>query len=158
MTRQAGHIIDVSATFVEITGAEYPKQINGNETKPPVGISLLPVFEGKQRKPHQEIDWRFKKANTIRQGDLKAICAGNSWELYDLKSDPTEMSNLAGKRRKKAKEFAEMWELWNADSVSESSQSLIKFCDYFEMLNEIAGGTIGAIILLFVISLFKKAA
>ncbi|MDG2221057.1 MAG: arylsulfatase [Rubripirellula sp.] len=119
MTGQVGHIIDISATFVDITGAEYPPQIHGKKTKPPVGISLLPIFQGKQRKPHQEIYWRFKKANAVRQGDLKVIRAGKSWELYDLKVDPTEMNNLASDRPKKTSELAEMWEIWNADSVGE---------------------------------------
>ena len=53
MTDQVGHIIDLSATFRDITGAEYPKEINGNKTKPPVGLSLLPIFEGKEREAHK---------------------------------------------------------------------------------------------------------
>ena len=117
MTGQVGHLIDISATFMDITSAEYPQEINGKKTKPPVGLSLLPVFEGKQRKPHKEIYWRFNKANAIRQGDLKAIRAGKSWELYDLKVDPTETNNLAVEQPDKAKELAEMWERWNAGSV-----------------------------------------
>ena len=117
MTGQVGHIIDISATFRDIAGAKYPKTINGKKTKPPVGISLLPVLQGKQREGHKEIFWRFNKANAVRQGHLKAIRAGKSWELYDLKADPTETNNLAGKHPEKAKELAEMWEQWNATSV-----------------------------------------
>ena len=117
MTGQVGHIIDISATFRDITGAEYPKEINGKKTKPPVGLSLLPVFQGKEREPHTEIYWRFSKANAIRQGDLKAIRAGKSWELYDLKTDPTETNNLAPEQPEKARELAEMWEQWNQESV-----------------------------------------
>ena len=45
MTDQVGHIIDVSATFRDITGAEYPKAINGNKTQKTVGKSLLPIFD-----------------------------------------------------------------------------------------------------------------
>ena len=40
MTNQVGHIIDVSATFRDITGAKYPKQIQGKKTKPPALASL----------------------------------------------------------------------------------------------------------------------
>ena len=89
---------------MDITGAEYPKQINGKKTRPPVGLSLLPIFQGKQREPHKEIYWRFNRANAVRQGDLKAIRAGKSWELYDLKADPTETNNLAKQRPEKTKE------------------------------------------------------
>jgi len=112
MTAQVGHIIDVSATFRDITGAEYPKKILGNRTKPPIGKSLLPVFKGKQREPHAEIYWHFNRANAVRQGDLKVVRAGKDWELYDLKADPTEMHDLAKERPEKTAELAQMWEDW----------------------------------------------
>ncbi len=115
ITSQMGHIIDVSATFLDITGAKYPKEILGNKTKPPLGKSLLQIFKGNQRQPHNEIYWHFKGANALRQGDLKVIRAGKTWELYNLKSDPTEMKNLAKERPKKTAELAEMWEKWNQE-------------------------------------------
>ena len=115
MTNQVGHIIDISATFRDITGAKYPKQIQGKKTKPPVGKSLLPIFKGDERKPHKEIFWRFNRANAIRQGDLKVVRAGKVWELYDLKADPTETKNLAKERPMKTAELSQMWEDWNEE-------------------------------------------
>ena len=112
LTGQVGHIIDVSATFRDITGAKYPGEVLGNRTKPPVGKSLLPVFKGKQREPHAEIYWHFSRANAVRQGDLKVVRAGKAWELYNLKADPTEMHNLARERPEKTAELAQMWEAW----------------------------------------------
>ena len=116
MTNQVGHIIDVSATFRDITGAEYPKEILSKKTKPPLGKSLLPIFKGKEREPHKEIYWRFNRANAVRQGDLKVVRTGKTWELYDLKSDPTEMKNLAKEMLKKTAELSQMWEDWNEES------------------------------------------
>ncbi len=116
MTNQVGHLIDISATMRDITGAEYPATINGNKTKPPAGLSLLPIFQGEQRAGHEEIYWRYGGANAIRQGNYKAIRAGKSWELYDMEADPTEMNNLAGELPEKAKHLAAMWEAWNAKS------------------------------------------
>ena len=115
MTNQVGHIIDVSATFRDITGAKYPKEILGNKTKLPLGKSLLPVFKGKEREPHKEIYWHFNRANAVRQGDLKVVRAGKAWELYDLKADPTETNNLAKERPEKTAELAGMWEAWRED-------------------------------------------
>mgnify|MGYP001479466422 FL=1 len=115
MTNQVGHIIDISATFRDITGAKYPKQIQGKKTKPPVGKSLLPIFKGDERKPHKEIFWRFNRANAVRQGDLKVVRAGKVWELYDLKADPTETKNLAKERPMKTAELSQMWEDWNEE-------------------------------------------
>ena len=119
MTDQVGHIIDISATFRDITGAKYPKEINGKKTKLPIGKSLLPIFEGKKREPHKELYWHFGRANAIRQGDLKAVRQGKtSWELYDLKDDPSEMNNLAKTNQAKTKELAKMWESWSKEIKS----------------------------------------
>ena len=115
MTNQVGHIIDVSATLRDITGAKYPKKVLGNKTKAPTGKSLLPIFKGEEREPHEEIFWRFNRANAVRQGDLKVVRAGKTWELYDLKADPTETKNLAKERPKKTSELSKMWEDWNEE-------------------------------------------
>jgi arylsulfatase A-like enzyme len=115
MTNQVGHIIDVSATFRDVTGAKYPKEILGNKTKPPLGKSLLPILKGNEREPHKEIYWHFSRANAVRQGDLKVVRAGKVWELYDLKTDPTETNNLAKQRPEKTAELAKMWEAWRKD-------------------------------------------
>jgi arylsulfatase len=115
MTNQVGHIIDVSATFRDITGAKYPKKILGNKTKLPIGKSLLPIFKGEEREPHKEIFWRFNRANAVRQGDLKVVRAGKVWELYDLRTDPTEVNNLAEQMPEKTAELSKMWEDWNEE-------------------------------------------
>ena len=113
MTNQVGHIIDVSATFCDITGAKYPKEILGNKTKPQMGKSLLPIFKGKEREPHKEIYWHFNRANAVRQGNLKVVREGKAWELYDLKTDPTEMNDLAKEQTEKTAELAKMWQKWS---------------------------------------------
>ena len=113
MTDQVGHIIDVSATFRDITGAQYPRKINGNQTLSPRGKSLLPIFKGGERDPHKELYWHFNRANAVRQGNLKLVRAGKAWELYNLKADPTETNNLAKERSEKAKELASLWEAWS---------------------------------------------
>jgi len=115
MTNQVGHIIDVSATFRDITGAKYPKQIQGKKTKPPPGKSLLTIFKGEEREPHKEIFWRFNRANAVRQGDLKVVRAGKVWELYNLRADPTEVNNLAEQMPEKTAELSKMWEDWNEE-------------------------------------------
>ena len=113
ITNQVGHIIDISATFCDITGAKYPKEILGNKTKPPLGKSLLPIFKGKEREPHKEIYWHFNGANAVRQGNLKVVRAGKAWELYDLKADPSEMNDLSKERTEKTAELAKMWQKWS---------------------------------------------
>jgi len=121
ISRQVGHIIDINPTFMDITGANYPTEINGNKTKPVAGKSLLQIFHGSVREPHSEIYWQFGSAKAIRQGDWKLVRQGNApWELYDLKDDKTELENLAAKHAEKAGELAGMWEKWFASHKGNS--------------------------------------
>lgn len=116
-TGQVGHLIDISATFRDITGAAYPKTVKGNKTKRPVGKSLMPIFQGKQREGHQELYFRFGSANAVRQGDLKAVRVGKNWQLYDLKNDPTEMNDLSKEMPEKAQELGAKWEAWKKETA-----------------------------------------
>ena len=59
--RTARHIIDITPTLMDITGADYPPQIGTHKTKPPAGKSLLPIFQGQERQPHEALYWRFGK-------------------------------------------------------------------------------------------------
>lgn len=60
-------------------------------------------------KPQQMI--RFP---AVRVADQKLVRQGRkgSWELYDLKSDRTEMHNLADNQPERVKELAARWEAW----------------------------------------------
>ena len=113
ITDQVGHIVDVSATFRDITRAAYPGVIAGKKTKPAVGKSLLPIFRGEQRESHPALFWHFNRANAVRTGNLKAVRqGGGDWELYDLENDPTELNDLAREQPAKVAELAALWISW----------------------------------------------
>ena len=50
----------------------------------------------------------------MRDGKLKLVAKGanGSWELYDIKTDRTELNNLAEKRPKRLQRMAAQWESW----------------------------------------------
>jgi arylsulfatase len=113
ITDQVGHIIDIMPTFIEIAGAKYPDRIGNKKLKPLAGKSLLPIFRGKQRKPHDVLYWQFGKAKAVRIGDWKLVKLGNAdWELYDLEKDRTELYNLASQHPQKVKQMIGLWDDW----------------------------------------------
>ncbi len=113
ITDQVGHIIDINPTFGDIAGASYPETIKGVKTKPVAGKSLLPIFQGKVRVPHDEVYWQYRYTKAVRQGDWKLIrYKEDDWELYDMKEDKTELRNLAAKQPEKTKELTALWETW----------------------------------------------
>jgi len=53
ITTQPGHVIDFMATFLDVTGASYPKEFQGRRPLPVEGKTLLPVFQGHERESHE---------------------------------------------------------------------------------------------------------
>lgn len=109
---QPGHLIDVMTTCVELSGAKYLEKRDGTAVTPMEGTSLLPAFADKPLK-RELLAWEHEKNRAIRVGDWKLVAkAGVEWELYDLASDPVELTNLAKKHPDKVKELAAQWDTW----------------------------------------------
>jgi len=120
LNREAGHLIDIMPTCLEIAGATYPDEFNGNKTLKPEGLSLVPVF--KNRKLNRKyLFWEHEGNRAIRMGKWKLVSRvktpmeftsddENSWELFNLDKDPSETANLAGRRPHKVKKMALKWE------------------------------------------------
>ncbi len=104
--------IDIYPSIVELLGIEVPKTVQGK--------SFVPILNGKTL----EKDWavsKFKDAVTIIKGDLfytewtKDDGVAYARMLFDHKSDPLELDNLAEKAEyqetvnKLAKELREKW-------------------------------------------------
>jgi len=113
ITHQVGHIIDVMATCLDVAGGQYPSDYEGREIAELQGKSLLPVFEGRERRGHDALFWQFMRNKAVRKGKWKLVTVGdNPWELYDMQSDRTELNNLAGTMPEKVAELAGLYEDW----------------------------------------------
>ena len=112
---QPGHLIDIMATCVALSGANYPKELHGEKIKPLQGVSLLPALEGKDLKRPEPIFWEHESNRAIHEGNWKLVAkADQAWELYDMEQDRTEMHNLAAANPAKVKALAAKWDAWAA--------------------------------------------
>ena len=111
---QAGHIIDVMATCLDVCGVKYPAERDGVASTPPEGVSLAPAFAGRPL-VRDFLAWEHEGHRAIRAGNWKLVgIAGKPWELYDLGTDLTESRDLASAEPKRVAELATQWERWAA--------------------------------------------
>lgn len=107
---EPGHLIDIMATCVELSGAKYPEEFNGNAIQPMEGRSLVPGFHSVVG-PERILMWEHYGSAAIRQGKWKLVRAKDkAWELYDIEKDRSELQDLSKIMPEKAAELAALWE------------------------------------------------
>jgi arylsulfatase len=111
---QPGHLVDLMATCVELSGAIYPSQRHGVAIPAREGTSLVPAFKGQSLRRPGPLFWEHEGNRAVRDGDWKLVANGpqGPWELYDLSADRTEMNNLAADQPGRVKRLARNWDAW----------------------------------------------
>jgi len=112
------HVMDIAPTLYELAGAEHPSKKSGGRFAPLQGKSLVPLLAGSAQSLRGESDWigwELFGNRAVRQGNWKVLntlrAAGGSgdWQLYNLKSDPGEIRDLAKENPKKLNELVVLW-------------------------------------------------
>jgi len=109
-----GHLVDLMPTFLELAGGVYPAEIEGRRPLPLDGRSLVPIFRGESLSARDPLAWRVPQHRVLRAGEWKIISKDENspWELYNLATDGTETTNLAGRRPEVVKQLAAKWNAW----------------------------------------------
>ena len=116
LRHQVAHLIDLMPTFIEVSGAEYPKEFKDHEIQPMAGMSLVPFFSACQT-ISRTLFWEHEGNRAIRDGRWKLVgSAGMPWELYHIAQDRTELKNLVMTNPEKYAELKAKWDAW-ADDV-----------------------------------------
>ena len=109
------HFVDVMATCVEVSGANYPEIYNGNNITPMEGISLFRTILGKTD-PQRVLTFEHSGHPAIRKGEWKLVCRTNAmqkdglsdnakFELYNVIIDRSETKDLSSEFPEKVKEL-----------------------------------------------------
>ena len=114
MTNQPGHVMDFMPTLLELAKADYPEEYNGRHPLPLEGNSLLPILRGETRQGPAELCWSVPRHQAIMRGDWKAVRPqkGGDWQLFNLKADGTETTDLAKQEPDRVKELAGYFAKW----------------------------------------------
>ncbi len=113
LEHQPGHLIDIMATCVEVSGAKYPSEYKGNAITPLEGLSLVPAFRGELLN-RDALYWEHEGNRAVRVGDWKVVAKGpgGRWELYDISKDRAELHDLADEQPERARELLTKWRAW----------------------------------------------
>jgi arylsulfatase len=110
-----GYLPDIMATIVDVAGAAYPAEWEGNAIAPLEGTSLRPAFggdagHGAERPP---MFWEHEGNAAVRIGKWKLVRKyPGPWELYDMDADRTELHDLSATHPERVQDMAARYEGW----------------------------------------------
>ena len=110
------HVTDFMPTILELTGANYPTQYKGKDIKPYSGSSFLPILIGDTSlvKQSEGYGWELFEMKAFIKDYWKILrlpqpMGSGEWELYDLKNDPAETTDLSDQYPEIKKELIDAW-------------------------------------------------
>ncbi|MDP6071357.1 MAG: arylsulfatase [SAR202 cluster bacterium] len=107
------HVIDIAATCLDAASGVYPTEMNGHDTTPLEGESLLPAMDNHSWRRDRPIFWEHEGSRAVRMGQWKLVAeVGEDWELYDMDEDRTELDNLAESEPTRVREMTRMYDEW----------------------------------------------
>ena len=119
--RQYVHAIDIVPTVLDVLGIEAPSQLGGIEQVPLEGVSFGETFADADAPERHTVQYyEMFGCRAIYADGWKAVVYHPmqdeepgldvaEWELYDLRTDPTECHDLAPEQPAKCQELIDLW-------------------------------------------------
>ncbi len=117
LRHNVGHVIDLVPTVLEVAGSDAARYLRQraaeNQTsRGPAfpGHSLAPVFAKDRTVAREHLWWSHQGNRALRVGDWKLVAAAEQpWELFDLRRDRTETSDLAAEHPDRVRDMERLW-------------------------------------------------
>lgn len=110
---ELAHVTDIKPTLLGVANVKHPASYQGHTLLPLEGESLLPIFEGQKRLERSPVFWEHEGNRAVRVGEWKLVALqGQPWELYNMVTDRTELTNLAALYPKKVNEMSAKYDAW----------------------------------------------
>lgn len=112
LTRQLCHVVDVMPTLLDAAGVPNPQQ----KPFPLEGRSFLPLLDnpGRDLERREPVFWAHARGRAVRDGQWKAVSRDQeSWKLFDVAEDGTELHDLAKKMPEKLAGLKELHTQWD---------------------------------------------
>ena len=115
---QYGHCIDLLPTVLDMAGIAAPTEYRGNQLLAMDGVSLMPVLrEPRHREVHGEQYYENEGHRGFYREGWEVVSnraprtsfGDHEWELYDLRTDPTETRNLAADQPHRVAALSQGW-------------------------------------------------
>lgn len=110
-------VMDLAPTFLDLANADYPGTRGSQKTRPMLGSSMLPYLSGKKQTVHDTTYafgiwsggyagfWKGRWKLTNREIPYRE----DRLQLFDLRHDPGETTDLSGKHPKTYQAMLEAW-------------------------------------------------
>ncbi|TLP61388.1 arylsulfatase [Parasedimentitalea maritima] len=98
------YVRDIMPTLLELAGVDMPGPVyDGRDINVPDGISMLPVLKSETdtvRGDDNPVGYELAGSSAVFQGRYKLMQnlepkGTGDWELYDIETDPSELTNIA---------------------------------------------------------------
>jgi len=113
-------IMDIAPTILEMAKIKYPDTYKGKPNTPMSGISMTDIFQGRlEYNPERELALELGGMIGVRKGDWKisqTLCNDGQPHLYNLKTDPFELRDLAKQNPGKLRELMNIYNKYAKDN------------------------------------------